>query len=734
MAVKLFEKEYPESRYYDKMIGSGKAKTFCLETDNTSYVIEIIEGYVNNAYWGEKLSHPEETDVFRHYIYSESARISPFRHKEEYPAYGGRFYSNEALKITFPDGVRDTSLRYDSYEITDKGLILTLKDDFYPLKVKLYYDIYEDLDLIDRYAEIINGCEGDISLETFYSANWILPFNDNLRLTYMGSGILHEYDIKQTDIGKKTALLESKAGSASLSRNVPYFAVDDYTATENSGKVYFGTLQWSGNWQIKAGVNEAGQCGVVGGISNFDSEITLSKGESFLTPVFTGGFVTDGFGEASRRFHDYIRKTAENRFTNSPMPVLYNAWSTFGFNVSEKLIREQAKRCADLGVELLVIDDGWMKDRKDDKAGLGDWEVDKEKFPNGLKPVVDYVNSLGIKFGIWVEPEMVNPDSDLYRAHPDWVINYPTRERSETRNQLTLNIAREDVYEYTEKWLDKLLSSANIEHLKWDMNRYISEAGFDIAEGRRQREIWVKYTQNLYRLFKHVNDKFPHVLIENCASGGTRADLSLAKWCPRINRSDNQDPIDVLSLHEGFTRINLPKSAGGGCHFHHTPNYVNGRSLSYKFMAHCAFNGSFAIGLDLNRLTDKEFEEIKGYVNFYKEIRETVQLGDMYVLSSSFDRDNKAVIFEYVSKDKSDAVIFVFANNIGFQNILPPICPKGLDADKLYSVTAHYCEGWKGSFSDASGDTLMKNGIFRECTPFKSAYGDAFTLRLTEKK
>ena len=219
----------------------------------------------------------------------------------------------------------------------------------------------------------------------------------------------------------------------------------------------------------------------------------------------------------------------------------------------------QAKKCADLGVELLLIDDGWMKGRKNAHAGLGDWVPDPEKFPNGLAPVIDYVNSLGMKFGLWVEPEMVNTDSDLYRAHPDWVMNYPTREREEKRWQLTLNMARDDVYEYTVNWLDELLSSANIECLKWDMNRYFSQAGWPEAETKEQKRLYIKYVQNLHRIFAHINEKFPHVMIENCASGGLRSDLAMAPWCGRINRSDNQDAIDVLQLHEGFTKLILLK-------------------------------------------------------------------------------------------------------------------------------------------------------------------------------
>ena len=715
-----------------------EVQVFKIDTENTTYAIEILDGYVNNAYWGEKIKNDFDIQLGLEFNSSQAAYSSWQRQREEYPFFGGRFYDNESLKVTFPDGVRDTVLRYKDYVISkDKNtLTLILKDEVYPLTVKLIYKIYEGLDVIDRHTEIINEGSEEIKLETFYSANWVLHYNEKNRLTYMGSAWGHEYEVKTADIGLSTITLGSKAG-VSAAQNIPYFAIDDYTATENRGNVYFGTLQWSGNWQMNIGrtINRITQ--VNGGISNFDCDMWLKGGESFITPVFTGGFVTGGFGAASRQLHDYIRTTTKTHFTNEVMPVLYNAWATFEFDVSEELIMAQAKKCADLGVELLLIDDGWMKGRINDKAGLGDWVPDPVKFPNGLKPVVDYVNSLGMKFGIWVEPEMVNPDSDLYRAHPDWVMNYPTREREEHRFQLTLNLAREDVYQFTVGWLDKFLSELNIEYLKWDMNRFFSQAGWPEAETKEQKSIYIKYVQNFYRIFEHINKKFPNVMIENCASGGLRTDLSMTKWCGRINRSDDQDAIDVMQIHEGFTKVNLAKSAGGGCHFHHTPFGPNGRSESMKFLAHMAYNGSLSIGYDLRRLTEEQTEELKGYVAYYKKIRETVQLGDMYVLSSAFDKNAPYVGFQYVSKDKNKSIIFCYANNIGFHSRLPAIKPLGLDPDKLYKVTLPTCTEWlkhdDWDYPVLSGDGLMKIGVVTtKFAVFKDAVYDCFAIEIEE--
>ena len=708
---------------------------FVIDTKNTTYAIDVLDGYVNNAYWGKKLKNHNDIPLGVYVANLQSNHTKPERQREEYSAFGGRFYDNESLKVTFADGVRDTVLKYQSYEINEDENTLTiiLKDENYPLLVKLFYKIYDGLDIIDRYTVIENLSTEEITLNTFHSAQWVMPWIPKQRLTYMGSSWSHESQIKTTDIGLNTITLESRAG-VSAAQNAPYFAIDNYTATEHSGDVWFGTLQWSGNWQMHIFKSTNRITKVTGGISNFDCDLVLKGGESFETPIFTGGFVTEGFGSANRQLHEYQRKINKTPFINEVMPVLYNAWSTFFFDVSEELILSQAKHFADIGVEMLVIDDGWFKGRLKDRAGLGDWTPDPKKFPNGLKPVVDHINSLGIKFGIWVEPEMINPDSDLYREHPDWVMNYPTRERELQRHQLTLNLAREDVFEFTRDWLDKLLSSANIEHLKWDMNRFFSQAGWPEAETKEQKSIYIKYVQNFQRLLKFINEKYPHVLIENCASGGLRADIATTKWCARINRSDNQDAIDVLPMHEGFVKIHPTKFAGGGCHFHHTPYAMtSGRSETMKRMAYTAFNGSLAIGYDLRRLSEEEKEELKGYINYYKKIRETVQLGDMYILNSAYDKESKSIAYQYVNKDKSKSVIFVYANNIGFRPVLPAIMPMGLDPDKLYSIKFVDCK-FINSYPDTTGDGLMKIGIqTSNRAAFFDAVYDCFAIEIEEK-
>lgn len=701
---------------------------FIIETENTSYVIllreETLQGtteklkFVCFGYWGEKLLYPTEVPN-DYYVFSGNAGCTEYAAgRQEYPAYGAKYFDSECLKAKFSDGVRDLRLSYKSYEIANNGneLKITLCDIHYPVEVDLYYKIFEGLDLIDRHTVIRNIGTEPITLETVYSASWSMPYSDNLQLTYMSSAWGEEYKILKQPLNQSPVLLESRAGVSNATA-YPYFAVDCGNAEENRGNVWFGTLQYSGNWQIKAGRDHNRAPQIVGGISDFNTKVHLLGGKEFETPVFTGGMTNGGFGAASRQLHEYQRKTSNTMWTNKVMPVLYNAWATFEFNLDEKMLMQQAERCHSIGIEMFLIDDGWFKNRNDDKSGLGDWDVDPQKFPNGLTPLINKLNELGMMFGIWVEPEMCTEESELYKNHPEWILHYPTRQPVKKRNQYVLNLGLEEVYQYTIGWLDKLLSENNIGYLKWDMNRFLSEVNWNGITNEPDDEVYIKYVKNLWRVFDHINEKFPNVLIENCASGGMRADLAMTKRCARVNRSDNQDCIDALILHEGFTKVNLSKAAGGGCHMHHKGMItVSSRQESYKRMAYTGMMGSFSVGFDLRKLTDEETEELKGYIKLYKELRETVQLGDMYLLRSAYDPTAPAVIYQFVSKDKNKSVVFFFNNNKGFTAWLGEVKLQGLDPDKVYKISIKGDEekSTRDHFpqlDNTSGDTLMKMGL-----------------------
>ena len=341
-------------------------------------------------------------------------------------------------------------------------------------------------------------------------------------------------------------------------------------------------------------------------------------------------------------------------------PVLYNSWEATGFDVNEADQEALAEKAASIGVERFVMDDGWFGQRKDDHAGLGDWYVNPQKFPHGLKPLIDKVHSLGMDFGLWVEPEMVNPDSDLYRKHPDWVLNFPGRPRTEGRHQLVLNLARPDVRAYVYGFLDKLLSENDIAFLKWDYNRNWSEPGWPAAPLAEQKEVYVKYVENLYSILAELREKHPHVEIESCSGGGARVDLGILRYTDEVWPSDNTDPFDRLSIQDGFTYAYSPGLMMAWVT--DSPNWMNNRSTSLEYRFLSSMQGSLGIGANLNKWTPEDFATAKKLVAEYKAVRATVQDGALYRLISPLGGSEYSVT-ESVARDGHEAVVFAFLHS-----------------------------------------------------------------------
>jgi alpha-galactosidase len=387
-------------------------------------------------------------------------------------------------------------------------------------------------------------------------------------------------------------------------------------------------------------------------------------------------------------------------------PVLYNSWEATTFNVEEAGQKALADKAARLGVELFVVDDGWFGKRNNDRAGLGDWFVNKEKFPNGLNGLISHVQSKGMKFGLWVEPEMVNADSDLYRAHPDWVIHFPGRPRSELRHQMVLNLARDDVKEYLFGVLDKLASEYRIAYFKWDMNRAISEPGWPGVAVPEQRTLWVKYTRNFYELLDRLRAKHPGLEIESCSGGGGRIDLGVLRRVDEVWPSDNTDAFDRLRIQEGFTMAYTPKIMSAWVT--DVPN-MNGRStpLPYRFLV--AMQGALGIGANLNKFTDADFALGSRLVEVYKRIRATVQLGDLYRIISPRSGDMTANA--WVSRDGNQAVLFAFRHGQQFNTPAAPVRLRGLDEKALYRIDSVVDGKLVSRHKEASGAYLMNSGL-----------------------
>ena len=464
-----------------------------IETQNTAYVFGLNSaGLITHHYWGARLPRLADypipadptgfasTDGFDHFI------------PEEYPGYASTKYIDPCLKVIFSDEVRDVVLRYLDFSVEtspNPTLTIRLKDVFYPLQVTLYYRSHPDYDLIERWVTVENLGSEPIHIERFFSAKWTLPIGDNYFLTHMYGRHTDEFNLQREALTPGLKTIESRRIIPSH-RAAPWFAIDR-GASEEAGEVWFGTLAWSGNFRISAEVTEFASTRVSVGLNDWDFGWKLQPGEPLTAPASISGYTKSGFGGASRLLHAYVRNQVLPH-GQVPHKILYNSWEATLFDVDEASQSALAEIAAKMGVELFVMDDGWFHNRNFDNAGLGDWWPDEVKFPNGLGNLIQKVNDLGMSFGLWVEPEMVNPDSDLYRTHPEWVIHFPTRARTESRNQLILNMARTDVQDYIIGVLDKLLTENNISFIKWDMNRAASEPGWPEAPGD-QRELWVRY-------------------------------------------------------------------------------------------------------------------------------------------------------------------------------------------------------------------------------------------------
>lgn len=675
---------------------------FEIQTSRTSYVFGVNEkGILQHLYWGEKVAALDCASLLRSSFHSSfDAELE--RECEEFSFWGGAFYGEPSLKAQFADQVRDLRMVYAGSRLDAiegrESLIVTFKDAYYPLSVNLHYRIVPELDLIERYAEAVNTGEDEIVLESFQSAAWTMPHMPQSRMTHVAGSWAGEYQLRETSLSEGKKTIESRRGFTGPHAN-PWFAIDNGSATESRGDVWYGALGWSGNWKIVAEKTIFDHVRVTGGIHDFDSRWLLMPGETYQTPLFVGGYSASGFGGMSRTLHRYQREHILP--SASKRKVLYNSWEATTFDVHADEQIELAKKAAKMGVERFVVDDGWFGQRNSDRAGLGDWHVNPDKFPDGLEALIREVSVLGMDFGIWVEPESVNPDSDLYRSHPDWVYHFPTRVGTQLRNQLLLNLAKPEVKQYIIDFMTRLLGSHPISFIKWDMNRTITEPGLHGFPPERQREIWIRHVRSLYAIWAELRAKFPHVEFETCAGGGARIDFGMLRFADQAWPSDNTDAFDRLRIQEGFSYVYSPQIMM--CWVTDSPNGMNGRRLPLSFRFRSAMTGALGIGGNLREWSDAEIEEAAVHIAAYKEIRHLVQGGQQFRLASF--RQSPLAAVQYVSEDRIESVVFAFlhAQQFGRGRALKL---QGLDGDRLYEV-----EGLGGETVRLHGSTLMNAGI-----------------------
>ena len=640
----------------------------------------------------------------------------------EIPYRGGFVEDSPLIEVVFSDGVRELELVYTGYEIVEIDgypcLRLDMKDTHYPFNLSEYIRAIPELDIYEKWLVLQNTGTGDILLENAGSGSMQLPSGKYDLIQFSGAWG-REFLRERSRLTSGNKILSNRGLNSH--QHLPFFMVRPIDDNEEmSGPVWFGGIAWSGNYKLNFEIHPNNKLQITGGINFWDTRWNLKAGERFTTPRMVFGFSDNGPGGASLRMHRYmLEHVLPQPIASETMPVLYNSWyaTTFDINVKQQIAL--AKVAAAIGVELYVVDDAWFKGRNNSHAGLGDWTPDPVKFPKGLSPLIREVKKLGMQFGIWVEPEMVNPNSDLFREHPDWVLQTRNRKAHEGRNQLMLNLAREDVKEYTIGWLDKLLGENDIDFIKWDMNRKVSEAGWPDEDPLTDREMRIRYVYNLWDILSTIRQRHPGVTIESCAGGGGRVNIGHFAYTDQVWTSDNTDPGDRMKIQYGYSYAFPAKTMVNWVTDHEWHN----KKTSLEFRFHVAMAGNLGIGNDITEWNDEERELASGLIAQYKSLRPVIQFGDQYRLRDPFTESRMAV--QFVSRDKARSVVFTFQTleslpaSEGGYNLSDRVICRGLDPEASYRVTIG------DNSEEVSGRALMQAGL---SMPLKGNYTSAMAV------
>ena len=700
-------------------------RVFRLDARDVTYAFRVARhGKLRALYWGVRVDDAAAFPATPPTVELNPNDIAVGQVAQEYLGRGGGLDREASLKVGFANGNRDLVLHYRSRRIDDVSLIVRLADIAEAVEVELRYRIDEATGLVARSATVVNRTAKPVQVEQMMAAAYTLPVGDRYWLRYVTGRWTGEFTLHSRPINGAATMLESRHGTTGHQAN-PWVAIADDPATdENHGRVWIAALAWSSAWRIVTEQNEAGQVRVTGGFNPYDFGYRLRPGDQLESPVFyagfvNGGFVNGGFGEASRRLNAFQRTHILSHRDGKLVPrkVLYNSWEATLFNVTEAGQIALADKAAQIGVERFVIDDGWFGARNDDHAGLGDWTVNPRKFPGGLRATINHVHGLGMEFGLWVEPEMVNRDSDLYRKHPDWVINFPGRPRSESRNQLVLNLARPEVRDHVLRVMDALLQDNRIDFIKWGHNRTWSEPGWpELAAGDQQR-LYIDYVRNLYWVLAELRRRHPKVEWEGCAGGGGRIDLGMLAFVDQVWPSDNTDPVDRLAIQNGFTQAYAP--AAMMAWVTGSPSWTKQRATSLRFRFLVAMQGGLGIGDNLDRLNPEDMAIATRMIADYKTIRQTVQQSALYRLIAPQSADGRSATLSVVG-DRRQAVLLVFSTQRAVTTAPPTIALRGLDPALRYR--AHMIDGVPvptGIVAEASGAEWMANGV---SIPLPEAY------------
>ncbi len=701
------------------------AREFHLYNDNISYIIKILQnGHLGQLYFGARVRDRNDFDHLLESCYrpmtayqSKSYAFSLEHIKQEYPVYGTSDFKLPAMEVLQPNGSRLTDFTYQHHRIypgkpaleglpatyteSDEEadtLEVTLKDQVLGMNLVLIYTIFNGENAIARSARFENGSGQAFDLTRAMSFSIDLPDCDYDWIQFSGAWS-RERQVKTRRLEQGIQAVSSARGHSSHNHN-PFIVLKRPSADEFQGEAMGFSLIYSGNFLAQAEVDTYNVTRVMLGINPFAFTWHLAPGESFQTPEAVAVYSGEGLNGMSQAFHRLFRtRLARGQWRDRVRPILLNNWEATYFDFNEDKLIEIAKTAKEDGVELFVLDDGWFGARTDDHAGRGDWYANTDRLPGGIKGLSEKIEALGLKFGFWVELEMANMDSGLYRAHPDWLIQAPDRPLSHGRHQYVLDFSRKEVVDYIFGMMDKILSESKVSYIKWDMNRSITECYSLALPPERQGEVFHRYILGLYSLYERLTQKFPHILFESCASGGARFDAGMLYYAPQCWTSDDSDAAERIKIQYG-TSFCYPVSSMGA-HVSAVPNHQLSRVTPLSTRGNVAFFGAFGYELDLQKLSAKEREMVRGQIRFMKQYRYILQFGTFYRLQSPFE--NNIAAWMAVSEDKQTAIVGYYKTLNDVNCEYRRLKLKGLEAGTAYQVgqsgKVHY------------GDELMNLGL-----------------------
>lgn len=709
--------------YYEE-----KNKIFRLDTKKSTYLIGLTpEGYVGHIYYGARLFHDVDSCLLR----MGEAPFTPSVNKREksafldafpmeYPTGGIGDYRESCLNIRNEQGCMGSEFHYVSHEIY-KGkraleglpasfgnedevetLEILMEDPVLEVSLVLCYSAFEKENVITRNVRICNHGKQTLKLEKVYSACLDMDNEEFEMITLCGSWA-RERRIQRHELhyGKQSA---SSAKGESSHQEHPFLALVTPDTNQFQGKVYAMNFVYSGNFLAQAELSQFDSVRMVMGINREEFCWNLRKGETFQAPEAVLVYSGEGLGEMTRSFHDFYRNhMIRSPYLHKKRPILINNWEATYFDFDTDKLLAIAREAKKSGIEMLVMDDGWFGERNLDNSSLGDWTVNEKKIKGGLKHLVDEVNAIGLEFGIWFEPEMISPDSELYRKHPEWAIQIPGREATQSRCQYVLDLSRPEVQDYAYECVAKILRSANIAYVKWDMNRQLSDLGSSWLDRESQQELFHRYVLGLYRMQERLVTEFPNLLLENCSGGGARFDPGMLYYSPQIWCSDDTDAVERLAIQEG-TALIYPLSAMGA-HVSDCPNHAVGRVTPFETRGHVALAGTFGYELDITKIPQEDRDMIPRQTEMYHKYHELIREGDYYRIAS-YRENNSYDCWAVAAKDKSEVLVTYVQVLARANQHSRKIYLQGFDPNSIYRL--------EGTEKTYSGESLMKLGFLME--------------------